>query len=564
MLAILPLLAYFPVLQNGFIWDDDRYLTSNPFLTDFEGLKHLWLDIRSRPQYYPMVFTSFWIEHQFWGLDPLGYHIDNVLLHCANSIILWRILVYLDVPAAWLVAGIFSLHPVHVESVAWITERKNVLSGLFYFLSLYTFLRFYFPRRAGFPEEGLVKNPSATLYGISLFFFVCALLSKTVTCTLPAVILLLFWWKQNRLNLKVIQLTIPFFIIGFGFAALTSWLEKVNVGALGPEWDFSFWDRFLIAGRALWFYVWKLVWPFPIIFTYPRWNIDDSVWWQYLFPATFLLLILALWVLRKKIGRGPLTAILFFAGSLFPALGFFNIYPMRFSYVADHFQYLASIGILLIIAGGIARLRGRPLRKSKKLKSEMLRQAQHDNTEPFCHSEEQRDEESRGYAKLPLRGRGAIASSILLLLFLGHLTWKQIPVYKNVFTLWSDTVEKNPNAWMAHYNLANIFIAEQKAEEAVAHYREAIRVKPEFALAPYNLGNTLLAQEKTEEAIIQYQTTLRLKPEFVDAYNNLGVALLKKGNGGEAIKQFRKALALKPDYADARNNLEFALDQIKQ
>ena len=418
------------------------------------------------------------MEYQFWGLDPLGYHVDNVLLHTINAIILWRVLIFLGIPAAWLVSAIFALHPVHVESVAWITERKNVLSGFFYLLSLFTFLRFYFPGQLVFPSENPIKNRSSVLYGVSLFFFVCALLSKTVTCTLPAVIFLLFWWKQNHIHLKIVQLMAPFFVIGLGFATLTRWLEKVNVGALGSEWDFSFWDRFLIAGQALWFYIGKLIWPFPIIFTYPRWNIDDSVWWQYLYPATFLLLILILWALRNKIGRGPLTAILFFSGSLFPALGFFNIYPMRFSFVADHFQYLASIGILLVIVGGITRL-------TKK---------------------------------------GALASSILLLLFLGYLTWEQVPVYKNVFTLWSDTVQKNPNAWMAHYNLGNLFIAEQKTEEAIAQYREAIRIKP----------------------------------DFVDVYNNWGIALLKEGKNKEAITRFRKALELKPGYADAQNNLKIA------
>ena len=511
-LLVVLVVAYFPVLQNGFIWDDDRHLTDNPFVTNFDGLKPLWLDVRSTQQYYPLISTSFWMEYQLWGLDPLGYHIDNVLLHAMNAIVLWRILVFLGVPAAWLVSAIFALHPVHVESVAWITERKNLLSGFFYLLSLYTFLRFYFPGQSVFSSENPVKNRSAVLYGVSLFFFIFALFGKSITCTLPATVLLLFWWKQNRIHLKIIQLMVPFFAVGFGFATLTIWLEKFNTGAFGPEWDFSFWDRFLIAGRALWFYIGKLIWPSPLIFTYPMWNIDDSVWWQFLYPATFLLLILLLGVLRKKIGRGPLTAILFFAGTILPALGFFNIYYMRFSLVSDHFPYLASIGILLIAVTGVARLTG---------------------------------------GNLPV-------FAILLLLGLGHLTWKQIPIYKNDFTLWSDTVQKNPNAWMAQYNLGNVFIAEQKIEEAINHYREAIRIKPDFPRALYNLGNALLAQEKTREAIIQYQATVRIKPDFVDVYNNWGVALLKEGKTQEAITRFEKALELKPDYADARNNLEVA------
>ena len=511
-LLMVLLVAYFPVLQNGFIWDDDRHLTDNPFVTNFDGLKPLWLEVRSTQQYYPLISTSFWMEYQLWGLDPLGYHIDNVLLHAMNAIVLWRILVFLGVPAAWLVSAAFALHPVHVESVAWITERKNLLSGFFYLLSLYTFLRFYFPGQSVFSSENPVKNRSAVLYGVSLFFFIFALFGKSITCTLPATVLLLFWLKQNRIHLKIIQLMVPFFVVGFGFATLTIWLEKFNAGAFGPEWDFSFWDRFLIAGRALWFYIGKLIWPSPLIFTYPMWNIDDSVWWQFLYPATFLLLILLLGVLRKKIGRGPLTAILFFAGTILPALGFFNLYYMRFSLVSDHFTYLASIGILLIAVTGVARLTGK---------------------------------------NLPV-------FAILLLLGLGHLTWKQIPIYKNDFTLWSDTVQKNPNAWMAQYNLGNVFIAEQKIEEAMNHYREAIRIKPDFPRALYNLGNALLAQEKTREAIIQYQATIRIKPSFVDVYNNWGVALLKEGKTQEAITRFRKALELQPDFADAQKNLKIA------
>jgi protein O-mannosyl-transferase len=513
LLTLLLFTAYFPVLQNGFIWDDDRHLTANPFVTNFEGLKPLWLDVRSTQQYYPLISTSFWMEYRLWGPNPLGYHINNVLLHAMNAIILWRILVFVGIPAAWLVSAVFALHPVHVESVAWITERKNLLSGFFYLLSLYTFLRFYFPGQSVFSNEKLIKNRSGLLYGISLFFFICALFGKSLTCTLPAVVLLLFWWKQNHIDLKVTQLMVPYFFFGLCLAILTIWLEKVNAGALGSEWDYSFWDRFIIAGRALWFYIGKLFWPFPIIFTYPMWSIDDSVLWQYLYPFTFLLFILVLWALRKKIGRGPLTAILFFAGSVLPALGFFNIYYMRFSLVSDHFIYLPSIGILLIAVVGINRL-------TKKA--------------------------------FPV-------FAISLLIGLGHLTWKQVPIFKNDFALWSDTVEKNPNAWMAQYNLANVFIAEQKIEEAIVHYREAIRIKPDFALAPFNLGNALLAQKNAQEAIIQYQTSIRIKPEFVDAYNNLGVALLSEGKTQQAITQFQRALALKPDFADARKNLDITL-----
>ncbi|SVB68727.1 uncharacterized protein METZ01_LOCUS221581, partial [marine metagenome] len=394
--------VFAPLLENFFIWDDDSYLTKNLLLNDIDGLKRIWLDLLATPQYYPLVFTSFWIEHKFWSLDPLGYHVDNVILHCINTVLLWRILSFLRVKGSWLAAAIFAIHPVQVESVAWITERKNLLSGFFSFLSLYFFLKFYNPDKPlNFNEDQNGERPWP-IYGVSLFFFICALWSKTVASTLPAVILLIHWWKQNCIRKKIFLMMIPYFTLGFVFSIITIQLEKFRVGAIGPEWDFSFLDRLLIAGRALWFYIGKLVWPNPIIFIYPRWSIDDSIWWQYIYPVTFLFLIFLLWHWRKNIGRGPLTAILFFAGSLFPALGFFNVYPMRFSFVADHFQYLSCIGIIVIFSSGVDKITG----DKKSLASFILLAA--------------------------------------LLTTLGKLTWNQGPVYKNELSLWKDTIKKNP------------------------------------------------------------------------------------------------------------------------
>ena len=389
LLVVMCCIVYSPFFHNFFIWDDDIYLTENLLLNDTDGLKRIWFDLRATPQYYPLVFTSFWIEHKFWSLDPLGYHVDNVILHCINTVLLWRILSFLRVKGSWLAAAIFAIHPVQVESVAWITERKNLLSGFFSFLSLYFFLKFYNPDKPlNFNEDQNGERPWS-IYGVSLFFFICALWSKTVASTLPAVILLIHWWKQNCIRKKIFLMMIPYFTLGFVFSIITIWLEKFRVGAIGPEWDFSFLDRLLIAGRALWFYIGKLVWPNPIIFIYPRWSIDDSIWWQYIYPITFLFLIFLLWHWRKNIGRGPLTAILFFAGSLFPALGFFNVYPMRYSFVADHFQYLSCIGIIVIFSSGVDKITG-----DKK----------------------------------------SLASFILLaglLIVLGNLTWSQGSAYKN-------------------------------------------------------------------------------------------------------------------------------------
>ena len=192
LLVVMCCIVYSPFFHNFFIWDDDEYLTKNLLLNDTDGLKRIWFDLRATIQYYPLVFTSFWIEHKFWALDPLGYHLDNIIIHCINAVLLWRILYFLGVKGSWLAAAIFAIHPIQAESVAWISERKNLLSGFFSFLSLYFFFQFYnLDKSSNFNEDQNGKR-SWTIYGISLFFFICALLSKTVACTLPAVILLIY------------------------------------------------------------------------------------------------------------------------------------------------------------------------------------------------------------------------------------------------------------------------------------------------------------------------------------------------------------------------------------
>jgi protein O-mannosyl-transferase len=517
LLLAICFITYFPFFQNYFIWDDDKYLTGNPYLGNLDGLKQLWLDLRAMPQYYPLVFTSFWIEHQVWSLNPLGYHVDNVILHGLNTIILWRILSFLEIKGSWLVAALFAIHPVQVETVAWITERKNLLSGFFYFLSLYFFLRYYNPVPG--TQDDQSKEMSWHLFGFSLFFFICALWSKTVACTLPAVILLIFWWKQNHIGKKLLLLMLPFFTIGLGFACLTIWLEKFNVGAIGHEWEFSFWDRFLIAGRALWFYMGKLAWPFPIIFTYPRWVIDDSISWQYFYPLSFLLLIFTLWVLRKSIGRGPLTGILFFAGSLFPALGFFSVYPMKYSFVADHFQYLPCIGVIAVFVSTGDKLLGK----------------------------------KASWAGFIL--------SVGLLFFLGNITWNQGPVYKDAFSLWEDTIKKNPSAWMAHNNLGKILAATQNTEEAILHYQASIKAKPDYYLPHYNLGIALTQIGRFEEAIAHYRTSIKINPGYFVAHNNLGDTLVKTGDFEEGILQYKTAIKMKPDFVLAHYSLGVALSK---
>ena len=525
LIFLITVVAYIPAMRGGYIWDDDSYITENSTLRTADGLRRIWFEPKASPQYYPLVHTAFWVEYHLWQLHPLGYHLVNVLLHTANAILLLLVLQYLRVPGAWLAAAFFALHPVHVESVAWITERKNVLSGFFYLSSALAYLRFANvtgdPANTSLssdvhPLTSTESSRSWGFYAFSLFLFLCALLSKTVTCSLPAAILLVLWWKRGRICRRDILTLIPYFVVGALFGLTTVWLEKYRVGAQGEEWALSFLDRCLVAGRALWFYAGKLVWPHKLTFIYPRWQIDSGVWWQYLFPAAAVAVIFILWSLRRRIGKGPLVAVLFFAGTLVPALGFFDVYPMRFSFVADHFQYLASIGLIALAAASMTAFFERLGPRQSTI--------------------------------------GFVVCMAVLFVF-GVLVWKQGNIYKDAETLYRDTISKNPNAWMAHNNLG-VFLEEHgNLDEAMDHFAKAIRIKPDHALAHYNMAEVLARQEKFEEAMAYNLEALRIKPDYPKPYNSLGVIYARQGKIDQAMLHFYKALKLSPYYASAHNNL---------
>jgi tetratricopeptide (TPR) repeat protein len=520
LIMLLTILAYLPALHCGFIWDDDDYVTGNPLLRSVDGLGKIWIEPSANPQYYPLVFTSLWVEYYLWKLQPFGYHLVNVLLHALNAVLLWRVLRQLKVPGAWWAAAIFALHPVTVESVAWVTERKNVLSGLFYLLAGLAYFRF----RPLTDEDGADKR-DWRFYPLVLVLFLCALLSKTVTCSLPAVLLLLVWWKRGRIEKRDVLALAPLFVLGAVLGSVTASIETHQLHASGEEWALSFVQRCLVAGRALWFYAGKLLWPRQLAFIYPRWEIDASVAWQYSFPLAALVVLIVLWLLRSRIGKGPLVAALFFAGTLVPALGFFNVYPFLFSYVADHFQYLACIGPITLVAGACAAICQR--------------------TGP------------RG------RDLGTLAAAAVLLL-LGVSTWQQTHVYQDVETLWRDTLTKNPKAWLAHNNWGVVLAQKGKLQEAMEHYEQALRFKPNYADAYYNLGNSLSQAGRIEDAIGRYEQALRIYPDHAEAHNNLGLALDRAGRPQEAMEHWEQALRIKPHMAEAHYNLGNSLSQLNK
>jgi len=468
---------------------------------DLEGLRRIWLEPTSFPQYYPLVFTTFWLEYHLWGLDPFGFHVTNVLLHASSAVLLWLLLRRLGVPGAWLAAAIFALHPVEAESVAWVTERKNVLSGLFYLAAFHAYWSFADGEAPAHPAS---RRNRWAMYAASVLLFACALLAKTVTGSLPAALLLASCWKRGRVRAREVLALVPLVLVGVASGLNTAWMEKHVVGAQGTEWTLTFVERCCIAGRALWFYAAKIVWPYPLTFVYPRWHVDPSVWWQVLLPVAAVAVVVALWCLRRRIGRGPLAATLFFAGTLFPALGFFDFYPMRYSFVADHFQYLASIGLVTLLAALATRVAGRQ------------------------------------------REVGSVAAAVLLVT-LGAFTWRQGAIYANLETLWRDTVAKNPDAALAHNNLGLILDGRDRVDEAVAHYREALRVKPDFVEAQSNMGLALIRLGRLDEAIVHLREAVRTDPGFADAHSHLGKALEAQGKIPEAMAEYAAAMA---EYAE--------------
>ena len=514
-LLVVTVIAYLPAIRGDFVWDDDDYVSNNLTLRSAEGLRSIWLDPAATPQYYPLVHTSFWIEYRLWGLEPAGYHITNILLHAGGAIVLWRILLLLSVPAAWLGAAIFAVHPVHVESVAWITERKNVLSGVFYLSAMLTYLPF-----ALHAPQGAWHGRQVRRYAVAGALFVLALLSKTVTASLPAALLLLIVWKRQRIQFRDLWPLLPLFVVGATMALVTVWLERHHVGAQGVDWQLSPLERCVIAGRALWFYAHKLVWPMNLAFNYPRWQVDVTDPAQVAYPLAAVATIVALWVARHRIGSGPLVAVLLFAGTLLPALGFFDVFPMRYSFVADHFQYLASIGLIALGVSAGARL-----------------------LEQWA----------------PKQASVARAIAATLVLMLATLTWRQSHIYADHETLWRDTVQKNPASWMGHTSLGALLGRRGALGEAERHYREAVRLNPDFGIARINLGGLLANQGRFDEAIPHMREAVRLEPGSLEPHLSLGRALLYNGRSDEAIIWFRRAVARWPEDAQAHALLEQAL-----
>ena len=495
--------------MGGFVWDDEIYIKVDP-VRDVSGLWQIWFSpsaIDGEGHYWPLVYTTFWLEHKLWGFDPTGYHIVNVMLHWVNTLLVWHLVRRLAVPGAWVVAAVFAVHPLHVESVAWVIERKDVLSGLLYLAAVLAWMRF-------------VEQPRRGWYACSLVLYAAGLLSKSIVITLPVTLLIWHWWKQGRVASTDLLRLVPFFVVGLVIAVGDlSFSRSVAPVSL----DYSLTERTLIAARALWFYAGKMVWPTDLAVIYPLWGIHvaDPLAWGYLIAAVAL--VVALWRFRQRVGRGPLAGASFFAVTLSPVLGFVDHVYMQYAFVADRFQYLAGIGVMAVVIGvaayGVRRL-------------------------------------------TDLWRKGTLGVVGIVLVVLGILTWRQASIYRDNETLNRHIIALNPQAWHAHLHLGNALHNQGRYVEAVDAYRVAAEQRPNDDLAYANLGLVLNELGRYEEAETHLRRALALNPQDWHAHLNLGNALHSQGRYAEAVAAYRVAAGQRPNHALAHSGLGAALNEL--
>ncbi len=510
MLALLVVAYFNSVSEGGFIWDDDFYVTKNVELETLGGLGRIWADPSATPQYYPLTHTSFWIEHQLAGENPQVFRAVNLLLHFCSALVLFRLLRQLDLKGAWFAAFLFALHPVQVESVAWITERKNVLSMLFFLLSLSRLLKW--------EMKGARKIDAQYLWAFAFFLF--AMASKTVTATLPAVFLVVCWFRGKGSLKRAFYFAIPFFLVALLGAAMTSHIEATSVGASGAEWQKPFIERIQIGSRIPFFYLQKLLLPINLCFNYPRWELSGGLAdWAFFFSLLLIVGLLA--AFRSSVGRGPLACTLIFLGMLFPALGLIDVYPMRYSFVADHFQYHATAAVFALFASCSASF----FSKRKKL------------FQGFC---------------------------LIIVLCLTFLTMGYAPTFNSSEALWKRAIDVNPNSWMAHNNLANDALNRGDVEAAAFQVSSALSIRSDLAELWTTRALVHERKGKMVEALSDFEEAARLGKDDPRARFNLGIALTRRGKYPGAIVELRAALSLEQGSQAAKSALGVALLKNKQ
>ena len=544
LIVCTTVLAYLPALRGGFIWDDDTFLTQNKLIRASDGLYRFWFT-REAPDYWPVTSTTLWLEWRLWGMHALGYHATNLALHVIEALLLWRVLQRLRIPGAFLGAFIFAVHPVNVESVAWITQLKNLMAMLFFLAAVLAFTR---SGIAAAPIAG-AQPPvrwrcSALWYGLSLLSFMLGMLSKGSVAMLPVVLLGLLAWRR-QLSARGLAATLPFFAVAAVFTIVDILFQRHGLAEVIR--NAGFFERLCGAGAVVWFYLYKILLPLNLMFVYPQWRIQTGDLWWWIAPLAAIAVSALLWRNRRGRARPLLFAWGYFCVMLAPVMGFTDVYFMKYSLVADHYAHLAMIGVVAMAAAAWEQWRSQA----------NVGLAGRGTAGPRLSAAGTSGPRIRSIARL----RAPEIAAAAILGGLACLTWRQCGIYRDAPTLYEATLEKNPGCWLAHNNLGLVWSGMPgRLNDAIAQFEEALRLKPDYAEAHNNLG---LAWSQTpgrlNDAVAQYQEALRLQPEFAGAHNNLGSAWAKTpGRLNDAVAQYEEALRLQQDLAEAHNNLGLA------
>ncbi len=497
-LVIVPMIAlgvFLPSLANGFVgWDDEASITTNPHMTEPGGLQRIWTT-RESEQYYPLTLTTFWVEYRMFGRAPLGYHATQTVLHALNTLALMLVLRGLGASlfVSCLVSLLFAVHPLQVMSVAWVAERKNLLSCLFSLLALQLWAQFRGDRRGRW-------------YAGSLLAFAAALLSKTAAAALPLAIVALdrsvfrVTWRSTG------KAVVPLLALSAAAALITIQFEQKFIARV-PEPAI----RPLIAAAAILFYAWKLLVPLHLLPIYPLWSValDSLIWWLPLVALASITLALA--PMRRRLDGLAKFGLVFFVALLLPSLGIVAFGNLAVTYVSDHYVYVASIGFFLVIALALDSVRRRS----------------------------------------PALGAVITIGAGILLAAHAALSLRAIPVFESAESMWSRTLEGNPDCFPAHMGLGRVHANRQEWEEAATHYQRATEILPEEFDAGLALGAARLRLSDDAAAEAAFLAVTRKHPEMPDPIFDLGLVAERRRDIDRAIEMYERALMLDPRYARA-------------
>jgi tetratricopeptide (TPR) repeat protein len=589
IILVAIIIAYLPSLSGGFMLDDDTLITANKLIKASDGLCRFWCSTEPA-DYWPMTNTTFWIEWRLWGMNSTGYRITNLIMHIIESLSIWLILRKLSIPGAFLGGLIFAIHPVNVESVAWISSRKNLMAMFFFLVSILCYLKSETNFQNVSPQNRRNLSMLDSWYWFSLATFVLAMLGKGSVAILPVLLLGIRWWQHALIRRDLLRI-VPFFMVAVLLTIVNVWFQKHGKEQIIRDADFL--ERLLGAGGVVWFYLDKALLPLNLAFVYPQWRIQagNMLWW--LPPLAAVVATMVLWQFRQNWSRSLLFAWSFFCISLVPVMGFTDVGFMKYSLVSDHYQHIAIIGVIGLVVAGWSQWR----------------------------------QKIQGVKSLVANIVAVFVVSMLML-----LTWQQSRLYRDPVVLYQRTIQNNPKCGVIYYNLGskmveagrfpeaieyyqqdlklnpndthiycnigyclsmlgrspeaieymqqalrlkptdadiyvnlgNIINKTGRLTEAIESYQQALRLEPDLPIAHYNLGNILRQKDLNQDAIEHYRQALNLKPDFFEAHNNLGKVLIKLRRYQEAIEHFKEALKLRPDYIEAYANLAVACANANQ